>query len=94
MKKVFMVGAIAFVVLLPVLAFAGSGGTEFQSVYQCLMDWTQGSLGKAIALGFFLVGLGAGLMRQSLISIVIGVAAALSVNYLPGIMDALVTGII
>ena len=94
MRKLFLIGAIAFVVLLPVLALAGTGGTEFQSVYQTLMDWTQGSLGKSIAIGFFLVGLGGGLMRQSLICIVIGIAAALAVNYLPSIMDSLVTGII
>jgi len=94
MRQVFLLAAIAFVVFLPAFALAGTGGAEFQSVYSCLMDWASGNLGKSIAIGFFLVGLGAGLMRQSLIAIVIGVAAALSVNYLPGIMDTLVTGII
>jgi conjugal transfer pilus assembly protein TraA len=46
-----------------------------------------------IAVGAFLVGMGIGIVRQSLMSIVLGIGAALALSYTPTIMSGIFTGI-
>lgn len=75
-------------------AFAGTGGVEFTEIYQTLLDWTQGTLGKVLALGTFLVGMGIGIVRQSLMPIALGIGAGMAVYYTPNIVDAIVTAMI
>ncbi len=77
---------------LPV--FAGTGGSEFQEIYSTLIDWTQGYLGKAMAAGIFLTGMAIGIVRQSLMAIVMGIGGGMAVNYTPSIIDAVVTALI
>jgi len=75
-------------------AFAGTGGTEFQEIYTTLTDWTTGYLGKALAAGLFLTGMGIGIVRQSLAAIAMGIAGGMAVNYTPTILDSVVTALI
>jgi conjugal transfer pilus assembly protein TraA len=84
--------ALCIMVAIPTMAFAGVDMT-FGSIYQTLSDWTQGSLGMTIAVGAFLVGMGIGIVRQSLMSIVLGIGAALALSYTPTIMSGIFTGI-
>lgn len=72
------------------LAFAGTNGTEFQEVYDMIVNWTQGTLGKTIAVGTFLVGMGIGVARQSLMPIVLGIGSGLALYYTPNIVDNIV----
>lgn len=72
------------------LAFAGNNGTEFQEVYDMIVNWTQGTLGKTIAVGTFLVGMGIGVARQSLMPIVLGIGSGLALYYTPNIVDNIV----
>lgn len=88
---IFSVLAIMFFAL-PV--FAGTGGSEFQEIYSTLIDWTQGYLGKAMAAGIFLTGMAIGIVRQSLMAIVMGIGGGMAVNYTPSIIDAVVTALI
>jgi conjugal transfer pilus assembly protein TraA len=74
--------------------FAGTGGSEFQEIYSTLTDWTQGYLGKAMAAGLFLTGMAIGIVRQSLMAIVLGIGGGMAVNYTPSIIDAVVTALI
>ena len=74
--------------------FAGSAGLEFSTIYGTLTDWCTGTFGKMLAVGFFMVGITMGIIRQSLMAIALGIGAALALNYLPGIIDTLVTGVI
>jgi len=69
---------------------AGSGGTEFDTALTTVVDWFEGALGKLIVttLG---VGLAMGIMRQSVMSVVVGASMALALNYGPGIIQGLVT---
>jgi len=80
--------------IFPHLASAGAGGTEFQDIYDTISGWSAGILGKVLAVGAFLTGMGIGVVRQSLTSCVVGIGAALAVQYFPTIVDNIVTAII
>jgi conjugal transfer pilus assembly protein TraA len=75
--------AAAALVLLAALApeavLAGTGGTM------------TGILGRIIAITFIIVGLVAGVMRQSIMGFVVGIAAGLGVFVAPNIIDGIVT---
>ena len=82
----------AAAILLPVAAaHAGAGGTEFDPFYDTIVDWAQGSLGKALALSMFLVGIGVGVVRGSVIAAVPAIGGALGLFIAPTIIDAIVT---
>ncbi len=82
----------AAVTILPLAAaHAGTGGTEFDVFYDTIVDWAQGSLGKALALAMFLVGIGMGVVRGSVVAAVPAVAGALGLFVAPTIIDAIVT---
>ena len=83
--------ALSLLLLLPALAWAGSGGAEFQQTYTTLTGWMTGYLGRIIAIVFILIGLVAGATRQSLMGFVLGVAAGLGLFLAPGFIDSVVT---
>jgi len=72
---------------------AGNSDTQFQQIYETILSWAGGYLGKTIAVGMFITGMGVGLARQSLMSIVIGTGGALAVQYTPTIIDSIVTAL-
>ena len=84
------VGAAALT-LAPEAAVAGTGGTEFQATYDMLISWMTGLLGRIIAIAFIIVGLIAGVARQSILSFAIGIAAGLGLFMAPDIIDAVVS---
>lgn len=75
-------------------AMAGTGGTEFDDIYTLLVGWTQGTLGKIIALGMFLVGLSAGIVNQSIVAVVIGIGGALALYYGPTVISGVVSALV
>jgi conjugal transfer pilus assembly protein TraA len=75
-------------------AYAGTGGTEFTDLYTTLQGWSQGYLGKTIALGAFIVGMGMGIAHQSIMAIALGIGAAMAVQYAPTIIDSMVTALL
>ncbi len=77
--------------LVATAAMAGSGGTEFDTALTTVVDWFEGALGKLIAVTTLGVGLAMGIMRQSVMSVVVGASMALALNYGPGIIQGLVT---
>lgn len=74
-------------------AFAGSD-TTFDDINTKLTDWSTGSLGKTLSLAAFVVGIGAGIMRQSLMAAVVGVGSALIMNYGPDVIGASLSALI
>ena len=72
-------------------AFAGTTGTEFQTMYTTLLDWATGYLGKAIAVAAFILGAGIGVARSSPIPALVGVVFALFMVYVPNIIDSIMT---
>ncbi len=75
----------------PLLALAGTDsgldGSEFEEIYTLLQGWMTGFLGKVIAIAFIIVGLVAGVMRQSIMGFVVGVAAGVGMLVAPGVID-------
>ena len=74
--------------------FAATGADDFQAIYERLLGWTQGSLGKALSLTFLIIGLIVGLVRGSLIGSVICVGAALALVTMPSILNSIFTATI
>lgn len=72
-------------------AHAGTGGTAFQTVYDEVSGWTNGTLGKTIAVSALLVGIGIGVIKQSVIAAVVGVSMGLVAGFGPGVIDGVVS---
>lgn len=72
-------------------AYAGQGGDEFSGVWDTLVEWSQGTLGRIIAMAMILVGLVAGVVRQSIMGLVIGVAAGMGLYNASSVIEALMT---
>jgi len=70
---------------------AGSGGTEFDSLWDTLKDWTQGSLGKVIVGAMILVGIIGGIARQSIMAFAIGLGGGVGLYYAPNIVESIMS---
>ena len=92
-----MIKATALLVIMAALfiatsdAHAATGADDFQAIYERLLGWTQGSLGKALSLTFLIIGLIIGLVRGSLIGSVVCVGAALALVTMPSILNSIFT---
>jgi conjugal transfer pilus assembly protein TraA len=86
---------IAAILLIGLSAnvFAGVDVT-FADVETALTDWATGSLGRALAIGIFIVGVGVGIARQSLMAIVTGLGGAMALYYVPTVITNMVTAMI
>lgn len=82
---------VAFLTLMATSAHAGAGGTEFDDVWESIKDWTQGGLGRVIAGGMVLIGVAAGMARQSLMAFALGVGGAMGLFYAPTILESIMT---
>lgn len=82
---------LAMAILSPQVALAGAGGTEFTQVYDQLTGWANGTLGKVLGVAALLVGLGVGVIKQSVIAAVVGIAMALTAGFGPGVIDGVVS---
>ncbi|MGE0383521.1 MAG: TraA family conjugative transfer protein [Gammaproteobacteria bacterium] len=72
-------------------AFAGTNGTEFQNIYTQITDWMTGFLGRLIAAAMVLVGIIAGVARQSLTGFLLGVGSGLGLSAAPTIINGIVS---
>lgn len=81
---------VSFAIFAPDV-YAGDGGQEFEDVWTTLKDWTQGTLGRIIAIALVLVGIVFGVARQSLIAFAICIAGAMGLYQSPAIIEALLT---
>ena len=69
---------------------AGTGG-PLDDVYTDLSDWSQGNVGKTISIAMMLVGIVAGVARQSLMAFAIGIGGGLGLSNSPAIIDTIFT---
>ena len=90
-KKVLMAALVAAAVV-PFVASAGTGtGTEFDAAWTTIQEWLTGTLGKIIAGSFVLIGIVAGIARQSLMALAVGIAGGLGLNNAPAVIDSVMT---
>lgn len=90
-KNLQIVALVAVAAMLPLQAMAGAGGTEFTQVYDQLTGWANGTLGKVLGVSALLVGLGVGVIKQSVIAAVVGIAMALTAGFGPGVIDGVIS---
>lgn len=72
-------------------AVASTGDTTFSGIADTIASWTSGSLGKIIAGEALVAGVAYGVVRQNIFSVVISIAAALILNYGPGVLSDIST---
>ncbi len=68
-------------------ASGSSPNITFTLIFDKLNYWATGSLGKVISIAMFIVGLGAGIVKQSVMAVVAGVGAAIVLAYGPVVID-------
>jgi len=91
-SKVVVVGmALA---LTAAAAQAGTTGTEFQALHTLLTGWTEGFLGKALAIAAFLFGAGMGVAKQTVVPAILGIVFALVFSVGPGIINNMMAAVI
>ena len=83
-----IVPVVLTAVLMPTLVLAGGGATgDFADAYDTLVEWAEGDLGRIISVGLLVVGLAAGIVRQSVMAAAPAAAAGLALSVGPGIID-------
>lgn len=80
------IAAAAIFALAGAAAASSTGSTDFNDVTTRLEAWMEGSLGKTFAIGSLAVGLAIGVVKQSVMSVVTGVAVALSASIGPNVL--------
>ena len=85
----FLLGALAavLVLVLPDMVQAASSSGPLTDVYTTLTSWTQGNVGKTSALAMILVGVIAGIARQSLMAFAVGLGGGLGLYNAPTMID-------
>ena len=87
------IGLVALMLAAGV-AMAGTGSTTFDSVWVTITDWMQGTLGRVLVGMMILTGIGAGVLRQSLMSFVVGVGGGVGLYAAPDIIESIMTATI
>ena len=80
--------------LMAASAQAGTGGTEFDGIWDLIKGWMRGTLGRIVAGGCVLTGLIAGWARGNLWAAVTGIGMGLCLFYAPNIIEGVVTAVI
>jgi len=79
-----------FLLTASAMTVAGTD-TTFDGVVNLITGWATGSLGKLFAIAAFVVGMAIGIIRQSVMAIVIGIGVGLTMFYGPGIINSVVS---
>jgi len=72
-----------------VTGVTGAAGGEFDSVWTTLTGWMTGTLGKVAAGSMILVGIIAGVVKQSLMSFAVGAGGGVGLYQTPTVIDAM-----
>ena len=75
-------------------ASASAEGTEFQDLYNMLVGWSEGYLGKALAIAAFLTGAIVGFAKSTAMPALVGVVFAVVFSIGPGIIAGMMTAVI
>ena len=92
LANTLIVGSVAFLALsvyatpgaAPSSSTAGTG--DFSNIATTLKNWTEGSLGNVFALGTLAVGLGMGVVKQTIMPVVVAVGMAAAAKWGPGVL--------
>lgn len=91
-KKTIIGGLVIIAaVLFAFSAIAGTGGSEFDGIWDTLVGWSQGTLGRVITIALVIVGIVAGITRQSIMAFAIGVGCGVGLYNAPTIVESIMT---
>lgn len=88
MKKSYFILALLGVGLSSIV-FAGGSPAEqvdFQSFNNVLLEWTNGALGKALALSILLIGSATGIAKGSPVPVLTGIMGASFISFGPAVI--------
>ena len=91
MKKLAVAGLLLGGAAAVYAGGAATGGSEFSEIWDLIEGWSQGFLGRILALGALIVGIAFGLVRQSVIAAVVGISMAIVLQYGPSVIEGIVT---
>lgn len=86
--------AVALMMVAAGSAVAGTDGAEFTNLYNMLLGWTEGFLGRSLAFAAFLFGAGYGVAKQTIVPAILGIVFALVFAVGPGVINGMLTGTI
>ena len=87
-------GLIAISASIAAPAFAGTSGTEFGSLYNLVKGWSEGFLGRTLAIAAFLTGAIVGFAKSTAMPALIGIIFAVLFAIGPGIIDGIASALI
>src|SRR5690554_7173140 len=80
--------AVLAVMMLPDQVIAGTGGSAFEDVWLWLKDNIEGTLGRIVCGAIVIVGIIAGIARQSLMAFAIGIGGGMGLYNTPTIIES------
>ncbi len=75
-------------------ATAGTGGDEFADVWDTLKEWIQGTLGRVVCGSMILVGIVAGVARQSISAFAVGIGGGIGLYNTPTVIESVLSATI
>lgn len=72
-------------------ATAGTGGDEFADVWDTLKEWIQGTLGRVVCGSMILVGIVAGVARQSISAFAVGIGGGIGLYNTPTVIESVLS---
>ena len=93
-KMLGRVGLAASSLVLAAPAFAGTSGTEFGAMYNLVKGWSEGYLGRTLAIASFLVGAIVGFAKSTAMPALVGIIFAVLFAIGPGVIDGIASALI
>ncbi len=87
-------GIAASAITLSVPAFAGTTGSEFGGLYNLVKGWSEGYLGRTLAIAAFLVGAIVGFAKSTAMPALVGIIFAVLFAIGPGVIDGIASALI
>lgn len=87
-------GLASATLVMAVPAFAGTSGSEFQGLYNLVKGWSEGFLGRTLAIAAFLVGAIVGFAKSTAMPALVGIIFAVLFAIGPGIIDGIASALI
>ena len=93
-KMMNRAGIAASSLVLAAPAFAGTTGTEFTGLYNLVKGWSEGYLGRTLAIAAILVGAIVGFTKSTAMPALVGIIFAVLFAIGPGIIDGIASALI
>ena len=93
-KMMNRAGIATSALVLAAPAIAGTTGTEFTALYNMVKGWSEGYLGRTLAIAAFLDGAIVGFAKSTAMPPLVGIIFAVCFAIGPGIIDGIASALI